>query len=182
MRLLLESEVINNLTTIAMIFVAAIVAITGLFQYKLAADRFKLDIFDKRMKIFKATIDLFTLIWSRGFEDPSMIMPPQVLDDDMIRKYENIILTAKFLFDDETANYIELIGKKAGELSRLRMVCNENIGDANYNDEAILELRGWFSRQEPKFTKIFKKYMKFNNWHKPFNCEINWSCLFNNEM
>lgn len=94
---------VTTINLIVTTIIALIVAYIGYLQYRTNRERkeveeekLKLDLFDKRFKVFKSTRYLFQKILEFGN-----------MDKQKIREFRLITIDAIFLFDDEIHEYLE---------------------------------------------------------------------------
>lgn len=128
-------------------------------QWKTAAYRFRLDLFDKRYVIYDATIDFISSIKGGG-----------VVHDAPLGIYKEKILPARFLFDDRMAEYLSKIKNKALDV---QTYVEELKGELTQEERGELirkssESRSWLYEQidERELSYNFGGYLKIkSNWH-----------------
>jgi len=142
-----------KLTTVVL---AAFAAYVALHQYLLGRERFKLDLFDKRFKVFSGTRIFLTHIMHDG----------NLKDLNHLWDYRAAIGEATFLFDEDITAYLEEIYQHGVKLH----VDGHTMEPLPVGDErsrlasAISENLLWLSNQLPELTKRFSPYMKFKTW------------------
>lgn len=123
-------------------------------DYQTKTEQFKLGLYDRRYKIYKAVENLLRNIMMNGRPDQKSIS--EFVADTNERE---------FLFDNEITKYIDELRSKAIHLQHLeRKLSDINIpigeernklADENYN------LSGWFGDQFDVSKNLFKKYLGF---------------------
>jgi hypothetical protein len=141
------------LLTILTIIIATFVAFVGYLQFKLANEKFKLDLFEKRFAIYKE-VESFLL--------KNM---PNITSEETLNFFYNT-KDAVFLFEDDIADYLNEIFKNALELEKIRIENPSAPFPQKYN-----ELSKWFRDQlaakpSPLIEK-FSPYLKFKTWKEP---------------
>jgi hypothetical protein len=94
--------------TVLTIIIAGGVAITAYMQYKLAKDKFKLNLFEKRYKIYKE-IESFLIDIQRDAK----------VSIEQKAKLYNDTQDAVFLYKDDITDYIDIIQKKRANYIQL---------------------------------------------------------------
>src|SRR5882724_1382958 len=114
-------------------------------QHKVAQDKLKLDLFDRRYKVYQGVMDFISV--ANTDARPSR---------EAFAAFYNAIGPAKFLFDDGVFAYLELVRKKAAELRQAGAVIAKATADKGKSlpqqqlSEASAkerELVGWFYEQ-----------------------------------
>ena len=143
---------INALFTILIgIFIASI----AFQQYRLSRAKFKLDLFEKRYAVYKATQRLLTYILKEA-----------KIGIDKLFEFRGGTQDAIFLFDNEIPVYLDGIDKKAIRMMALRDELEGiPVGDkrselCEEKKQLLLELTG----ELPRLKVIFGKYLKFKKW------------------
>ncbi len=135
--------------------VAVIVAYIGWQQHKLAKDKFKLDLFEKRFAIYKGAQVLLTKILCKATSDTEMLFEYRAATQDAI-----------FLFDDRVSEYLNKIDGKAVQLlTNHESLEGTPIGDernelCENNSQLLKELLDELSN----LKTIFLPYLKFDGW------------------
>lgn len=137
------------------VLVAIIVAYIGWQQHKLAKDKFKLDLFEKRFAIYKGAQVLLTEILHKATSDTEMLFDYRAATQDAI-----------FLFDDRVSEYLNEIDGKAVQLwtnheslegipkgDERNKLCKNN---SQLLEELLDEL--------PNLKTVFLPYLKFDGW------------------
>src|ERR1700691_1638262 len=103
----------NNLPAYLTFIVAVIVAWIGLQQFFLAREKFKLDLFEKRFAIYKATQKFLV-----NLGNPT-------LGFDVLIEFSRETQDALFLFEKEIVDYLDELHKKAGSLINTNLKCKQ---------------------------------------------------------
>ena len=142
---------------LATFLLAAYVALTSYWQYRLAREKFKLDLFEKRFAVFAGARVLLTC----------MVRDAQLADMKTVWEYRAAIADATFLFDDALTEYLEEIYKHGvalhfdGERLKSLPVGEERTRLVNLIEQNI----AWSVEQLPELKRRFTPYMKFKTWH-----------------
>jgi hypothetical protein len=122
-------------------------------QYKMAKDKLKLDLFDRRYRVYRALMDLFTEISNKG---------TVTLAD--LGTFSRESDQKRFLFKDDLIEYITAVRQKALDLKRLDDTIEkgkEEEARAKAIDEK-LELERWFDAQiDGIAAQKFSEYLDF---------------------
>jgi hypothetical protein len=136
--------------TILTIIIATFVAYVAYVQFKLANEKFKLDLFEKRFAIYKEV---------ESFLQKNM---PNITSEEALNFFYNT-KAAIFLFEDDIADYLNEIFKNALELEKIRIENPSGPFPSSYN-----ELWKWFvdqlaAKPSPLIEK-FSPYLKLKTW------------------
>jgi len=135
--------------------IAATVAWTGYQQHRLAKDKLKLDLFEKRFVVYKGVQRFLThILQEAGFEI------------DKLYEFRRDTQDAIFLFDDEITEYLRSIDHKALDMRTKAK---------QYEDMPAGEERSRLCEEESKLLKelidelpflkdVFAPYLKFSKW------------------
>lgn len=131
----------------ATIVIGLIAASIAFRQYQIAHAKFKLDLFEKRFAIYKATVDLI----AEMAQDSVNIR--WTITYDRIREYEKIAAHAQLLFGDDVMSFIN----------------NEVVARAKngmHGDHFRIYIWMWSRHaQDEKFVlKFFAPYMDLSRW------------------
>lgn len=144
--------IVISLTTIV---IAAIVAWTGWQQHRLAKEKLKLDLFEKRFSVYKGVQKFLSQIRLEG--KPNL---------DHLWELQKTTQEAEFLFEAEIPKYIDSIRSKALKLRAIQSKYeNMPSGDegnrlADKEDTIFTELND----ELPTLSKLFMPYLKFSKW------------------
>lgn len=141
--------IFSSLTLINTIFLAWI----AWRQHKINENKFKLDLYNKRLKIFQSTMNFLISVIKNG----------DAAKNDIIN-FRMGISEYQFLFDDDVVNYI----KKIRENGKLLQFANRKLLDQNMTQEKREKLVDeeetlilWFDKQSDTITTLFKPYLLF---------------------
>ncbi len=135
--------------------IAIMVAWTGYQQYKLAKDKFKLDLFEKRFAVYKGIQRFLTIIRQKPY-----------FDDGQLFEFRRDTQNATFLFGSEITKYINMIDSKA--LKMRSIVCQYQplpVGKdrsilVKNQDQLLTELID----ELPRLREVFAPYLRFEKW------------------
>jgi hypothetical protein len=141
--------------TFLTILVGAFVACIAYQQYRISAEKFKLDLFDRRFSVYKGT-QVFL----------SHILKEAKFELEQLFQFRADTQDAVFLFDDDIMNYLKEIDSKALEFRGLQMTLE---GVPRGEERTRLcqketELLTWLTDQLPKLKEVFSPYLKFETW------------------
>jgi hypothetical protein len=142
------------------VLVAAIVAWHGYQQHRLERERFKLDLFEKRFGIYRATQKLLGIIGQKA-----------AISLQELFEYVRDTQDAVFLFDQEIVDYLTALYKKGVDLQTTQ---------AQYDPLPVGEERTRLCEKENRLLKefgdeilrlkdVFAPYLKFERWKSPFS-------------
>jgi len=135
--------------------VAVLGALIGYRQWRLAQNKLKLDLFDRRFKVYEAARDLLASIMTSGKEK-----------DDEVFKFMVATREAKWLFDTEVANYLDKqIYHKAIDLQTLAgELDGVGVGEIRTkNVRAQSDLKKWFKAQYDVLDQKFSRYLQLKH-------------------
>jgi hypothetical protein len=126
-------------------------------QYKLAQAKLKLDLFERRYKIFHQTWDAVVDTAIKGTKDDN---------DGLFTPFTNFRPEAAFLFGKDIEDYVDELARNWNELSIVEGDNNFMTGDQILKNIArSTELRKWFNQEGSKGVKAkFAPYLDFANW------------------
>jgi hypothetical protein len=135
--------------------IGTFVAYTAYNHYRIAQERFKLDLFDKRFSVYKG-VQVF-------LKD---ILHKLKVDLSQIVQFREDTQDSVFLFGDDITEYLKKFDLKACELLGLQEERkNLPIGEENSKKcKEQTELIRWFTDQLPELKKIFSPYLRFKTW------------------
>jgi hypothetical protein len=138
----------TSLLPIATIFLSAAVCLVAWLQYRVARNKLRLDLFDRRYKVFEAT---------RGF-----LMNPS-FDIPHLARFKYATADAEFLFGSDVVKWLAELRKRATHLSTTRTLL-ERVKD----EEELFKLANaeeadlsFFISRTDTLTKVFKPYLGF---------------------
>ena len=121
-------------------------------QYKTNRNKFRLDLYDRKLKVFEGLTTLLEHI-----ELQNTVLGEQ------LQQYRRATIEAIFLFDDEyISNYLQEVKRKVHKLQFV----NRNLNNLPTNEETKVikeqtELLGWFNLQLTESVDKFKKALRF---------------------
>jgi hypothetical protein len=143
---------------VTVIFGALAYAITRR-QNKVAEAKLKLDLFERRFKIFQ-------LIWDAALDTARRGARVQERDN-LFTPFSNFIPEAAFLFGKDIEFYILELADQWTALHRFESSDFERMMNSTGTQPSsgLLELRAWFSVQANTVLKSkFSPYLDFSNW------------------
>jgi len=137
------------------ILIGAFVAFIAYQQCRLSAEKFKLDLFEKRFSVYKGT-QVFL----------SYILKEAKFELEQLFQFRADTQDAVFLFDEDITDYLKEIDSKALELWSLQKTLE---GVSRGEERTRLcqketELLTWLTDQLPKLKEVFSPYLKFRTW------------------
>jgi len=137
------------------VLIAAAVAYIAYQQYSLAREKFKLDMFEKRFAVYKATQRFLTVISLDA-----------KVDMDKLFEFRRDTQDATFLFGQEIPVYLERLDGQALKLWEIV---------STYRDLPVGEERTRLCKKEtelklalinelPKLKNVFASYLRFDKW------------------
>ena len=145
----------QTILTIASLTIAASVAMIGFLQYKLASAKFKLELFDRRYAIYKATQKYLSI----------------VLRDAHVEYSESITFLSEtqdalFLFGPDVAKYLDALYKRGIELcSTAHQFEPLPVGPERSRivEKNAALLRALMDELD-RLKKVFEPYLTFKEW------------------
>jgi hypothetical protein len=140
---------------------AAIVAWTGYQQHKLAKERLKLDLFEKRFAVYKATQHFLSVILSRA-----------TFDDNELFEFRGGTQDGTFLFGHDIPEYIKVLDHKALDMKLAHMQL-EDLPKGDERSALVKQKMKLFSEltdELPRLKEVFAPYLRFGTWHSEKNC------------
>ena len=127
-------------------------------QYLVAQAKLKLDLFERRFKVFQLT-------WNAALDTARRGARVQERDD-LFTPFNSFIPEAAFLFGKDIEAYIHELASNWTALHKLETKDWESMHSTDSRSPpGLLELRVWFSEQANKGVKSrFSAYLDFANW------------------
>jgi len=155
MRLFFDYEsksIVDYLISIVPLFLSLAVATFAGLQWKVSNNKLRLDLFEKRYKVYQAARDLLRLVVREGkveFAD--------------LAAFNFEVADAEFLFRSDVLEYLNRLRRKAAHLKTTQTLLSgrqtddqlEKTADAEEKD--LLEL----TEQLDNLTKVFGRYLGF---------------------
>jgi hypothetical protein len=135
--------------------VATIVAWIAYQQFRLAREKFKLDLFEKRFAVYSAARKLVSIIVQKAHIENKDLF-------DSLRDTHD----STFLFDQEIVDYLEVLYHKAVDLDTAQRkygplpVGDERTRLADIEHDLLIE----FGNELRKLKDAFAPYLKFRVW------------------
>jgi hypothetical protein len=129
--------------------VAAWVAWTSWRQYRVARDKLRLDLFDRRLAVFQEVREVIIAAHDQGEVD--------------LKRYRQSTAEAVFLFGDDVYEYLSELLRKLTELrergGKLRAATAMYPTSAKEEEIALVD---WFQKQPERVRAVFAPYMSFS--------------------
>ncbi len=153
---------LTNWPAIVTLLIATMVALVGIFQYCLASDKLRLDLFDRRFAVYQAT---------KKFLETSLGKPKIDSRDREILRNETQV--AVFLFNDDIVEYIDSLYKKTSDLEALEQKRVSLPAGSEHKDliEQEDKMRKEFNDERSRLKDakvIFSRYLGFKTRRWPF--------------
>lgn len=151
------TTLVENFLTILSGFLVPVIGGTTIFiayqQYKIDRDKFKWNLYDRRMETFRSLMALI-----------EYTMREADVSKEELNKFAIAIDKGFFLFDSKINDYLSEIRDKCLLLQKHRRrlgderlgVGEERDGLAEENEKIFL----WFGKQQNESKKLFEKYLK----------------------
>ena len=148
-----ENNLIDTINGVAISVIGFLGVYIAWRQWETTAYRYKLDLFEKRFVIYEAVIDFIISIRGGG----------KVIDVEL-SKFKDITLPARFIFNDEIADYLSEIKEKAIDLQTYAAeVDGIEAGDEKIKTLKLSsEVKKWLYKQidEQELNQRFGSLMK----------------------
>lgn len=139
-----------------MALLAAIVTWTTVQQHKLAKERFKLDMFEKRFAVYKGVQEFLTIISVQGGK----------FDLNQLFEFRRKTQDSTFLFGNDIPQYIDQIDTKASEMMATKEEY-EPLPVGQQKHEMVEEANRLLAElidELPKLKEVFAPYLRFDKW------------------
>ena len=118
-------------------------------QKEIAAEKVKLDKFDRRFKVFDAIRAFLAHVTMRD-----------EVDDDHFREFERATLDTVFLFDEKMVEFVEQLRRRAIEVQSLRFRQAQNLEkDGQATGEKWLALQDAFNADLASLPERFRPFL-----------------------
>jgi len=123
-------------------------------QWQLAQNKFRLDLFDRRYRVFDAARKFLAQSANEGR-----------VDDSKLAEFYAGISDAGFLFKPEVGKYLEVVVQRALKMDTHRKLCEPlPVGEARSRlAQAELDERTWLIEQLTAISKVFSPYLGFSH-------------------
>jgi hypothetical protein len=140
---------------IVALIVAGVASLIAFNQFRVAKAKLNLDLFEKRMEVFNAVVELLKAC--------AMQAP---VNDKVLREYMSKMASAKFLYGDSVYEYMHVVAKKNFEMVALIVVRSKVEGDIIRSAEHadVMECQSWFLDQFGEHQKLFEPFLSFSEW------------------
>jgi hypothetical protein len=138
------------------VWITIIVAWTGYQQHRLAKEKLKLDLFEKRFSVYKG-VQIFL----------SQIMQEGKLNLDSLSELHKATQEAEFLFEVEIPKYIDSIRSKALKMRAIQSKYENMSTTGDERNRLIDKEHIIFTELTNEFhelSKVFMPYLKFSKW------------------
>jgi hypothetical protein len=128
------------------------VAIIALLQWWVAHNKLRLDLFDRRYKVYEATKTFVNLL-ALG----------SIFTDEELFKFNAATLDAEFLFDSDVVQYLTQLLNRAVDIRMTRSLLETTqVGDSERESKYQVDLR-WTRDQLAVIRKTFAPFLGFTN-------------------
>lgn len=128
--------------------IAIVVAYISYQQWKTNQRKLKLDLYDRRMKVYETAKEFIMFF-------------PNDCDTKRLEKLYDGSISADFLFKKEIPEYLATLYEKGFRLNNLNDLCIENFTKEATDETA--SIHKWFGSQFVEVKKNFKNYLDFSN-------------------
>jgi hypothetical protein len=138
------------------LLVASIVAVINFWNHRLATEKLKLELFEKRFAVYRAAQTLLSRVLQDG----------EVKKLKYIFEYRRDTQVAYFLFDQEIVKYLDSLDRKAldlwakGQAYNSMNVCEQRTELVSEAHDICMQL----VEELPELKKAFEPYMRFKAW------------------
>ena len=148
--------IVQIISSVGTLFIASVVVYITFQQHKTNKDKLRLDLFEKRYKVYKTLMEFLAHVVTYGDVEEKKVWTFNAETNDSV-----------FLFGEEISSYINNVYKKAWELrtanfklehQKFRSETLKQV-DATFNNRE--DVFQWFSKELVKTQEIFKPYLKF---------------------
>jgi hypothetical protein len=142
------------LLPIATLFLSVAVGVVAWLQWRVARNKLRLDLFDRRYKVFEATRKFLALI-----------LQNTTFDNSQFAEFDLAISDADFLFGDDVVRYLREIRQEALDLR----TSGKLLARARTDDEVTKRAQDehahlfWLNDQVEAMTKVFSPYLSFGH-------------------
>jgi hypothetical protein len=150
---------LNGLLTLAIGINTIVIAIIGIYigirQYRTGRDQYRLNLYDKRFAVFKATQSFLR----------DIVKNARVTDDSSAGKFWDAVDDAQFLFKEPVAGYMANLRQQCLHL----MICEGRLygegrlpvgEERNRVSQENSDLLKWFINQNERLVDVFRKDLR----------------------
>jgi len=142
------------LKTFLTFVIAAAAIVIAWRQYRTAREKFRLDLYEKRYKVYRGLMEFLACVIRDGEASP------QVLAD-----YYKTTDEKRFLFGPDIGEYMTEVRQKASQLRLLKQQVEQqrNLTDVQRDPiiENMLDNETWLSKQAEETQHRFQPYLEF---------------------
>jgi hypothetical protein len=133
---------------------AVVVAYIAWQQHRNVRDRLRMDLFEKRLVLYRAARDLISTALDQGGAPSTMFFD-----------FVQLMNEAEFLFGEEVFAHLEVLARRASQWRQIGGALAKST-DMPHSDRAALESRDremleWFMAQSAATRKVFEPYLGF---------------------
>ena len=136
----------------ATFFVGVVLAVIAFLQFKVAHDKLRLELFDRRYKVFAATKKFLVVIMRHA----------RFQDKDLFEFYADTA-DAEFLFDKDVLEYLKQIAHRAIDMDSYRQTFDPlPVGEerSSWVHKEHVEMV-WLTHQLTDMSKVFAPYLSY---------------------
>jgi len=151
----IENAIKLSPTLIALI-VGGAASTIAFFQYRIARDKFRLDLFSKRLEAYEKLQEFLVNVLKDG-----------AVKDDSLPILAEARYKSRFIFGPEIESYFDELRDKAYEANILYTELSDNDGPLQIQSERdtahreLRELRKWFRTELTSSSARYEKYLRF---------------------
>lgn len=123
-------------------------------QYKTNRNKFRLVLYDRKLKVFEG---LTTLL--------QHIVRQNTATGEQVQQYKMATIEAIFLFDEDIVNYLNEVKSKVHKLQTVNKITETNSTKDKDSPPKVIEeqldLLDWFNKQLTKSVDKFKKALRY---------------------
>ena len=145
--------------SIATLFLSIAVVVIAALQLRVADDKLRLDLFDRRYKVYDVTRKfLIQIAQYNSFDESELVDFAAGISD------------AEFPFRADVVEYLKQIRKRALDMRDQQMILEQELQDGELSRRANAEWdqRSWLREQITDMASVFTPYLRFANIaHRP---------------
>jgi hypothetical protein len=150
----LVEGIVSSLPVFATFFLSVAVVLIAWLQWRVARNKLRLDLFDRRYKVYEATRKFLGLILRNG-----------AFTDLELTEFELATSDAKFLFGDDVVQWLEEIRKRALHLRTTQKLLSRPRDDHEVAKRAQAEHDDllWLTDEIATMKSVFTRYLGFGH-------------------